>query len=125
MKTWLVALILFAPELCSAKGNALVVGPPIRASSLSGVVVGGRDETPFPKAEVSRIECGNGEFRGTSNPVILRTVEADSNGNFAFSWKDHSRACLQIRTPGMDLLQVEVKYAKSGGKLKLRLVVGT
>ncbi len=125
MKTWVIALILFAPHLCHAQGNQLVVGSSLHASSLSGVVVAAGDGTPFPKAAVSRIECGKGEFRGTIHPVILQTVETDANGNFAFSWKDHGRTCLQIQTPGMDLLQVEVRYANGGGKLKLELVVGT
>lgn len=125
MKTWLIALVLFAAHLSRAQGNQVVIGSLVRASSLSGVVVAAGDGTRFPNAAVSRIQCGKGEFRGAFNPVILQTVETDSNGNFSFPWNDHSRTCLQVQTPGMDLLQVEVRYAKSGGKLKLELVVGT
>jgi hypothetical protein len=125
METWLIATILLAPNIYYAQGNQLVVGSSIHASSLSGVVVSSVDGTPFSNAAVSRIECGRGEFRGAIPPVILQTIETDANGNFAFSWKDRGRTCLQIQTPGMDLLQVEVRYAKNGGKLKLELVVGT
>jgi hypothetical protein len=124
-KKWLIALILFTPPISHAQGNELIVGLSLHASSLSGVVVAAGDGTPFPKAKVSRIECGKGEFRGTIPPVILQTIETDANGNFAFPWKNHGRTCLQVQTPGMDLLQVEVGYAKGGGKLKLELVVGS
>ena len=123
MKIWLVALLLFAPPLCRAQGNEVVIMS-LRANSLSGVVVdpvGGS----FPNISVSRIECGKEEFRGVVDPVILQQVRTDANGTFAFPWKDHNRTCLQVQTPGMNTLQVEVKYARSGGKLKLILRVGT
>jgi hypothetical protein len=95
-----------------------------RANTLSGAVVY-PDDSPIPKVMVSRIECGKGEFRGTINPPILQKVETDANGNFAFPWNDHSRTCLQVQMLGMNTLQVEVRYAKSGGKLKLTLMPGT
>lgn len=79
---------------------------------------------PFRKVAVYRIDCGKGEFRGTVNPVILQKVETDAKGSFAFQWNDHIRSCLQVQTPGMDTLQVEVKYVKSAGKLKLKLHIG-
>lgn len=81
-------------------------------------------DDPIPKIAVYRIECGQGEFRGTVNSVILQKIETDAKGNFAFTWNDPNRTCLQVQTPGMDTLQVEVKYLKSAGKLKLKLHVG-
>jgi hypothetical protein len=96
----------------------------LRANSLSGVVVDQAGD-PFPKVAVDRIECGAGEFRGTGNPVIVQKAETDANGSFAFLWKGHNRTCLQVVTPGFNKLQVEVKYARSGGNLKLILHVGT
>jgi hypothetical protein len=122
MKIWLVALLLFAPPLCRAQGNELVVEFS-RANSLFGVGLDQQD-VPFPKIAVYRIECGNGEFRGIIPPVILQQTQTDANGNFAFSRKDHNRTCLQVMTPGFDMLQVEVRYARSAGKLKLKLHVG-
>jgi hypothetical protein len=123
IRIWLVALLLSVPHLSRAQGNELIVGFS-RASNLSGVVVNQRDD-PFPKTAVSRIDCGEGEFRGTVNPIILQKVETDAKGNFAFPWHDHNRTCLQVQTPGMDTLQVEVTFAKSAGRLKLKLHVGT
>jgi hypothetical protein len=102
----------------------LIVGSSLRANTLSGVVVY-PDDTPIPNTEGARIECGKGEFSGISNPVTLQKVETDVNGRFSFPWDNHSRTCLQVKSLGMDLLQVEVKYAKSSGKLKLKLVPGT
>jgi hypothetical protein len=102
----------------------LIVGSSLHANTLSGVVVY-PDNSPIPKAEISRIECGKGEFLGIREPVLLQQVETDANGRFAFPWNNHDRACLQVKSLGMDLLQVEVKYAKSSGKLKLKLVPGT
>jgi hypothetical protein len=125
MKKCLVLLLLSVPHLCRAQGNELVVQS-LRAKTLSGVVVYGLGEdNPFPKVAVSRIECGKGEFRGVRNPIILQKVETDANGSFAFPWNDHTRTCLQVQTLGMNTLQVEVRYAKSGGKLKLTLMPGT
>jgi hypothetical protein len=121
MKIWLLALLLSAPHLSRAQGNETVIMS-LRANSLSGVVVDPQGGT-FPNISVYRIECGNGEFRGVVDPVILQQVQTDASGSFAFPWKDHKRTCLQVETPGMDQLQVEVKYARSGGKLKLILHV--
>jgi hypothetical protein len=124
MKVCLVVLLLAVPHLCRAQGNELIVEFH-RANTLSGVVVYGLGEdNSFPKVPVSRIECGKGEFRGIRDPVILQKVETDANGSFAFPWNDHSRTCLQVQTLGMNTLQVEVRYVKSGGKLKLKLVPG-
>jgi hypothetical protein len=122
MKIWLVALLLSGPYLCRAQGMQLIVDS-LRANSLSGVVLDQADD-PFPKVAVSRIECGKGEFRGIYDPVILQQIQTDTNGTFSFPWKDHNRTCLQIQTLGFDTLQVEVKYAQSGGKLKLKLHLG-
>jgi hypothetical protein len=109
-KIWLVALLFSVPHLCRAQGNELVVSSPLHTKTLSGVVVAPNGD-PLPKAAVYRIECGKGEFRGIIPPVILQQVQTDANGSFAFPWKDHNRTCLQVATPGMDLLQVEVRYA--------------
>ncbi len=79
--------------------------------------------SPFRTIPVYRIECGKGEFRGVADPVVLQKVQTDVDGNFAFPWKDHTRACLKIQTPGMNPLQVEVTYAQTAGKLKLILSV--
>jgi hypothetical protein len=118
-KIWLVPLLVFAPHLCSAQGNETVVVS-LRANSLSGIVVD-QAADPFPKIAVYRIECG----KGALNPVIiLQQVQTDANGSFAFPWKDHNRTCLQVQTPNYNTLQVEVKYARSGAKLKLVLQVG-
>jgi hypothetical protein len=122
-KIWLIALLLSAPRLCSAQGNEMVIESR-RANSLSGVVVDQAGD-PFPKVAVHRIECGAGEFRGTGNSVILQKAETDAKGNFAFLWKGHNRTCLQVMAPGFNKLQVEVKYARGGGNLKLILHVGT
>jgi hypothetical protein len=121
-KTCLIALLICALRLCSAQGNEIVIES-LRANSLSGVVVDQAGD-PFPKVAVYRIECGAGKFRGTGNPVILQKAETDANGNFAFLWKDHNRTCLQVMTPGFNTLEVEVKYARNGGNLKLMLYVG-
>ncbi len=121
MKIWLVAVILFAPHLCRAQGYVMVIES-FHANSLSGVVVN-QTGGPFPNIAVYRIECGKGEFRGVVDTVILQQVETDANGKFAFPWKDHNRTCLQVQAPNFDPLQVEVKYARSGGKLKLILPV--
>jgi hypothetical protein len=121
-KIWLVALLLSAPHLCRAQGYVTVIES-LHANSLSGVVVnqmGG----PFPNITVYRIECGKGEFRGVIDPVvILQQVQTDANGNFAFPWNDHNRTCLKVQTLNYDPLQIEVEYARSGGKLKLILPV--
>lgn len=123
MKICLIVLLLSIPRLCSAQGNMTVVES-LRADTLSGEVVY-PDDSPIPKVAVSRIECGKGEFRGIGDPVILQKIETDVNGSFTFPWNDHSRTCLQIQTPGMNTLQVEVRYAKRRGRLKLKLTVGT
>jgi len=119
----LVVLLLSVPHLCCAQGNMIIIES-LRAGTLSGEVVY-PDDSPIPKVAISRIECGKGEFRGIRNPIILQKNTTDMNGSFTFPWNDHSRTCLQVQTPGMDTLQVEVKYAKSAGKLKLKLTVGT
>jgi hypothetical protein len=121
VKIFLIALLLLAPHLCRAQGYVTVVES-LHANTLSGVVVDPADG-PFPKIAVYRIECGKGEFRGVVNPVIMQQVQTDTNGNFAFPWQDHHRTCLKVQTPNYDPLQVEVKYARSGGKLKLILQI--
>jgi hypothetical protein len=120
-KIWLIALLLSAPHLCRAQGYATVIVS-LHANSLSGVVVDPEGGT-FPNISVYRIECGKGKFSGVVDPVILQQVQTDVKGNFAFPWKDHNRTCLKVQTQGMDPLQAEVKYARSGGKLKLILHV--
>ncbi len=119
MKIWLVALLLSAPHLCRAQGYALIVEL-LHANTLSGVVLDQADN-PFPNIPVYRIECGKAEFNGVANPSILQQVQTDAKGNFAFPWTDHKRTCFKVQTPGMNPLQAEVKYARSGGKLKLVL----
>jgi hypothetical protein len=123
-KIWLIALLLSVLRLCSAQGNELVVASSLNANSLSGAVVA-PDSDPIPRVTVSRIECGKGEFRGVISPVVLQQTQTDANGTFTLPWKDHNRTCLQAIAPGFNILQVEVKYARNGGKLKLILYVGT
>jgi hypothetical protein len=121
--TWVLAIAFVSSPASLAQGNELVVQQHIRTSHLSAVVV---DSTgaPIPEAKISLFHCPKGEFRGSLNFVAISETLADEHGRFSLPWPGN-RVCLQAKSLGMNLLQIEVLRDANAGELKVKLVPGT
>jgi len=106
-----------------AQGNELVVQQHIRTNHLSAVVV---DSTgaAIPEAKISLFKCPKGEFKGSLNFVAIGETLADQQGRFSLPWPS-KRVCLQAKSLGMNLLQIEVLRDANAGELQVKLVPGT
>ena len=107
-----------------AQGNVLVIGPVVKAGTLTGTV---RDSNGDGIAGVSviRFECGSGAFRGVLSPQALENTHSDASGRFQLSWPKQGRTCLEFQSLGVDLLEFEVKRSRGSGELHPKLTVGT
>jgi hypothetical protein len=106
-----------------AQGSRLVIEQHIRTNRLAAVVV---DPTgaAIPGVRISLFRCPTGEFRGSLNFVSIAEKLTDHKGRFSFPWPSE-RVCLQAKSIGMDLLQIEVLRDDSGGELEVKLTPGT
>jgi hypothetical protein len=116
-----VATVLSPASL--AQGNVLVIQQHIRTNHLSAVVV---DPTgaAIPEAKISLFKCPKGEFKGSQNFVAISETLADQQGRFSLPWPS-KRVCLQAKSLGMNLLQIEVLRDANAGALQVILTPGT
>jgi len=121
--TWVLAVATVLSPASLAQGNELVVQQHIRTNHLSGVVV---DSTgaAIPEAKISLFNCPKGEFKGSLNFVAISEIFADQHGRFSLPWPS-KRVCLQAKSLGMNLLQIEVLRDPNASELQVTLVPGT
>jgi hypothetical protein len=119
---WAVAVVL-CPLGINAQGNQLVIQKHIRTNRLAAVVV---DSTgvAIPEVRISLFRCPAGEFKGSLHFVSIAETLSDQQGRFSFPWPS-KRVCLQVKSPGMDLLQIEVLRDATASELEVKLVPGT
>jgi hypothetical protein len=119
----LAAAAGLSPASLRAQGNELVIEQHIRTSHLSAVVV---DSTgaAIPEAKISLFKCPKGEFKGSLNFVPITETLSDQQGRFSLPWPS-KRVCLQAKSLGMNLLQIEVLRDSNAGELQVKLVPGT
>ena len=119
---WAAAAVL-CPLGSSAQGNQLVIEQHIRTNRLAAVVV---DSTgaAISGVEISLFRCPTGEFKGSLNFASIAEKRSDQQGKFSFPWPS-KRVCLQAKSSGMDLLQIEVLRDANAGELKVKLTPGT
>jgi hypothetical protein len=112
-----------SPESLRAQGNVLVIHQHIRTNHLSAVVV---DSTgaAIPQTKISIFKCPKGEFKGSLNFVPITETLADQQGRFSLPWPS-TRVCLQAKSLGMNLLQIEVLRDPNAGELQVKLIPGT
>lgn len=105
-----------------AQGNQLIVERHIKTNRLAAVVV---DSTgaAISGAKISLFRCPTGEFNGLLNFASIAEGISDQQGRFSFLWPS-KRVCLQAKSLGMDLLQIEVLRDSKAGELKVKLVPG-
>jgi len=121
---WLILILGISLSSSRAQGNELVVMGPVKASRLAGVV---KDLTgaPIENVLVSSFDCGIGEFRGMPEFKSLEKVVTDERGRFRLNWPKSSTVCIQFLTPGMDLLQMQIRKSPIAGELHPKLKPGT
>ena len=112
-----------SPASLRAQGNELIVEQQIRANNLSAVVV---DSTgaAIPAAKISLFKCPKGQFKGSLNFIPITETLADQQGRFSLPWPS-KRVCLQAKSLGMNLLQIEVLRDPNASELQVKLVPGT
>ncbi len=107
----------------NAQGNELVIQQRIRTNHLSAVVV---DPTgaAIPEAEISLFKCPAGDFNGTLLFTPITKTLTDQRGRFSLPWLS-KRVCLQAKSPGLNLLQIEILRDPNASKLRVVLTPGT
>jgi hypothetical protein len=83
-----------------------------------------QQELRFRKPKISLFKCPKGEFKGSLNFVAIGETLADQQGRFSLPWPS-KRVCLQAKSLGMNLLQIEVLRDANAGELQVKLVPGT
>jgi hypothetical protein len=119
----LAAVAGLSPASLRAQGNVLVIQQHIRTNHLSAVVV---DSTgaAIPEVKISLFKCPKGDFNGSLNFVPITETQTDQQGRFSLPWPS-KRVCLQAKSLGMNLLQIEVLRDSNAGELQVKLVPGT
>ena len=121
---WLILILGIPLSPSRAQGNNLQVLGPIKASRLAGIV---KDSTgaPIENVLVSSFECGAGEFRGKLEFNALEKAATDERGRFRLSWPKFATVCVQFMTPGMNLLQMQIRRSILAGGLHPKLTPGS
>lgn len=119
-------LAIFAsliPVSLHGQGNELVVEQHIRTNRLSAVVVDSTGAT-IPEVKISLFNCPKGEFKGSLNFIPITETLTNQQGRFSLPWPS-KRVCLQAKSLGMDLLQIEILRDSNAGELQVKLIPGT
>ena len=108
-----VAFALALPLL--AQYETIVVGHPIRAQRLAGIV---EDSIGTPIAGVV-VEDRDAAFKG-----VLATTKTDANGHFAFPGTAHGKTHhLHLQSLGFDPLEITVELHRAGVQLEMRVAL--
>jgi Carboxypeptidase regulatory-like domain len=122
-KAAFVAGIIFSAGVIASAQMATIVMPPVRAGSLSGVVVDPNGAI-IPHASVSLISCPVGRGYPAPDNTVLKTTETDSHGEFSIKSDKFAKPyCLHLSAPGFDPLELEVKLAPSAGRMRLKMAI--
>jgi len=108
---------------CSIAQNTNVVLSPVRAGSLSGVIVdpvGG----VVPHATVTLVDCPVAPDSYSFGHEALASAESDSKGEFSLNPKGYKQPyCLRVSSPGFNPLEFRVKISPFGGRMHLVLPI--
>jgi hypothetical protein len=122
---FVAGIAFFCAKVIAPAQMATIVVPPVRAGSLSGVVIDPNGAF-IPHASVSLISCPVGRGYSAQENTVLKTTETDSRGEFSIKPDKFAKPyCLYLSAPGFDPLELEVKLAPFAGRMRLKLTIAT
>jgi hypothetical protein len=118
--------IAFLALVASARPEYMLVvlQTPVRASSLSGVIV---DMTgiPIPEVTVDVVDCPIGRSYGMPLNRRLATTLTDAQGEFSFDRKGLEKLyCMHLSKVGFNPVEFQVKLSPLAGKMRVKLPIG-